>query len=117
MLEFEEFLKIEGCQTGRHCFTPVVTESKVGLVSQSLHAWIFIGMKTEEKVDCRIDHYQTPDQVHVSVFAKQVDKERSTVKFEADKVSLTVFLIELLTTLNRFSSTSLCQISSVSAAL
>lgn len=29
VLEFDEFLKIEGCQTGRHCFIPVVTEPKV----------------------------------------------------------------------------------------
>lgn len=36
-------------------------------------------------MDCRIDHYQTPDQVHVSVFAKKVDKERSSVLFEDTK--------------------------------
>lgn len=42
----------------------------------------------EEQVECRIDHYQTPNQVHVSVFAKQVDKERSTVQFEESKVTL-----------------------------
>lgn len=38
--------------------------------------------KTEE-VDCRIDHYQTMDKVYVSIFAKQVDKERSTIKFDS----------------------------------
>lgn len=35
---------------------------------------------------CRIDHYQTRDKVHVSVFAKNVDKERSRVKFDETKV-------------------------------
>ncbi|PPQ77512.1 hypothetical protein CVT25_011309 [Psilocybe cyanescens] len=75
VLEFDEFLKIEGCQTSRHCFIPVVTEPK-----------------TEEQVNCRVDHYQTPSQVYVSVFAKQVDKERSTVKFEDNKAILDLFL-------------------------
>ena len=44
--------------------------------------------QTEEFTDCRIDHYQTPANVHVSVFAKQVDKGRSTVVFESEKVPL-----------------------------
>lgn len=38
--------------------------------------------------DCRVDHYQTVDKVHVSIFAKKVDKERSTVKFEETQVSV-----------------------------
>ena len=42
--------------------------------------------QTEEFTNCRIDHYQTPANVHVSVFAKQVDKGRSTVIFESEKV-------------------------------
>lgn len=37
--------------------------------------------------DCRIDHYQTPQDVNVSVFAKQTDKEKSVVKFEEEQVS------------------------------
>jgi len=44
--------------------------------------------QTEEFTNCRIDHYQTPANVHVSVFAKQVDKGRSTVVFESEKVPL-----------------------------
>jgi hypothetical protein len=43
-------------------------------------------VKVDEQVACRIDHYQTADQVHVSVFAKKTDKERSIVKFEAESV-------------------------------
>lgn len=42
----------------------------------------------EEFTDCRIDHYQTPANVNVSIFAKQVDKGRSTVVFESEKVYL-----------------------------
>lgn len=44
--------------------------------------------QTEELTDCRIDHYQTPVNVNVSVFAKNVDKERSTVTFESERVCL-----------------------------
>jgi hypothetical protein len=53
VLEFFEFLNIKGCTEGKH---------------------LFVGAKKdetkEELVTCRIDHYQTPTQVHVSVFAK-----------------------------------------------
>jgi len=41
----------------------------------------------EEVVNCRIDHYQTPNTVHVTVFAKQTDKERSIVKIEENEVT------------------------------
>ncbi|KAH6918718.1 HSP20-like chaperone [Coprinopsis sp. MPI-PUGE-AT-0042] len=71
VLEFEEFLKIKGCKTGRHCF---VKKAKAN--------------QEEEPVQCRIDHYQTLDKIQMSVFAKKVDKEQSSVKFEDDKVHL-----------------------------
>ena len=35
---------------------------------------------------CRIDFYQTPKDVHVSVFAKKSDQERSKVTFEDRQV-------------------------------
>jgi len=70
VLEFDEFLRIEGCRSGRH---------------------LFVGPKKvddgeEELVDCRTDHYQTPRTVIVSVFGKQADKDKSGVKFEAEAV-------------------------------
>ncbi|KDQ60662.1 hypothetical protein JAAARDRAFT_31637 [Jaapia argillacea MUCL 33604] len=74
VLEFDEFLKIEGCTKGRHLFVP---KSKCDT--------------KEELADCRIDHYQTPSEVHVSVFAKQVDKQRSAIKFEEAKVHFDVY--------------------------
>jgi regulation of enolase protein 1 (concanavalin A-like superfamily) len=43
--------------------------------------------QAEESVDCRMDHYQTSSEVHVSVFAKKVDQERSTIKFDETQVS------------------------------
>ncbi|KAF8797898.1 chord-domain-containing protein [Phlegmacium glaucopus] len=75
VLEFDEFLKIKGCKIGRHVFVPVTNE-----------------LQSEEQVNCRIDHYQTRDQVHVTVYAKQVDKNRSSVQVGEDKVTLDLFL-------------------------
>lgn len=74
VLEFEEFLKIEGCKTGRHLFA------------------IKVKTEAEQMTTCRIDHYQTRDRVHVSIFAKQADKERSQVKFEETQISFDLYL-------------------------
>jgi len=96
VLEFDEFLKIGGCTHGRHLFAPkpkpstvcdpsVPPTSLATLVVRTRLADLSTS-QTEEFTNCRIDHYQTPANVHVSVFAKQVDKERSTVVFESEKV-------------------------------
>ncbi|WVR03801.1 hypothetical protein IAU60_000796 [Kwoniella sp. DSM 27419] len=75
VLEFAEFLKIEGCKEGKH---------------------LFVGAKKdetkEEIVNCRLDHYQTPLQVHVSAFAKGADKEKSRVTFDNQEIHLDLFL-------------------------
>lgn len=39
-------------------------------------------------VKCRIDHYQTPGEVHVSVYAKKADKEKSSIAFETNQASV-----------------------------
>ncbi|OAX38904.1 chord-domain-containing protein [Rhizopogon vinicolor AM-OR11-026] len=70
VLEFDEFLKIEGCKNGRHVFVPKQRTEP----------------QPEQLTDCRIDHYQTPKEVHVSVFARQADKEKSTVTIEENQV-------------------------------
>lgn len=38
-----------------------------------------------------MDHYQTPREVYVSVFAKQSDKDNSKVVIEEDKVNIDLF--------------------------
>ncbi|EIM90554.1 uncharacterized protein STEHIDRAFT_50891 [Stereum hirsutum FP-91666 SS1] len=76
VLEFDEFLKIEGCKKGRHVFVPKKSDED----------------EVQELVNCRIDHYQTPSAVHVSVFAKQADSSRSVVRFEQDQIHLDLFL-------------------------
>ncbi|KAH0830452.1 HSP20-like chaperone [Lanmaoa asiatica] len=75
VLEFEEFLKIEGCKKGRHVFVSKQSEELA-----------------EQFMECRVDHYQTPNEVHVSVFAKQADKERSEVTVEETQVHFDLYL-------------------------
>ncbi|KAL7283540.1 hypothetical protein ACG7TL_002974 [Trametes sanguinea] len=76
VLEFEEFLKIEGCKKGRHVFVPKKRADS----------------EEEEFTQCRIDHYQTPTEVHASVFAKQADANTSTVKIEENQIFLDLYL-------------------------
>lgn len=76
VLEFDEFLKIPGCTKGKHLFVPKTTPEQ----------------STETNVTCRLDHYQTPQDVHVSVFAKQGDKERSRVIIEENQLKLDIFM-------------------------
>jgi hypothetical protein len=53
----------------------------------TVHLWRANALQhVEEVVNCRIDHYQTPSTVYVSVFAKQADKDRSTIKIGENEV-------------------------------
>ncbi|TBU45742.1 chord-domain-containing protein [Dichomitus squalens] len=76
VLEFDEFLKIEGCTKGSHVFVP---KRKANT-------------QQEEFTQCRIDHYQTPSEVHASVFAKKADPEASTIKIQETEVFLDIYL-------------------------
>ncbi|EIW60059.1 chord-domain-containing protein [Trametes versicolor FP-101664 SS1] len=76
VLEFDEFLKIEGCKKGRHVFVPKQKADP----------------QEEEFTECRIDHYQTPSEVHASVFAKKADADTSTVTIEENQVFLDLYL-------------------------
>jgi hypothetical protein len=98
VLEFDEFLKIEGCKRSKHCFIGLTNAGKEG---------------DEELVQCRHDMYQTPTQVSTiikskferagtkevihlqvicSIFGKQSDKERSTIKLEEWTMHVDLFL-------------------------
>ncbi|KAM0753609.1 chord-domain-containing protein [Meredithblackwellia eburnea MCA 4105] len=74
-LDFDEFLKIPGCRRGRHLFVGSTTSQQ-----------------QEEIIECRVDHYQTPMQVHVSVFGKGADKELSKVIFEKEAMHVELHL-------------------------
>lgn len=50
-------------------------------------------LQKEKATTCRIDHYQTLSDVHVSIFAKNVDKDSCVVKFEETEVRSKTILI------------------------
>ncbi|KAJ1977083.1 hypothetical protein H4R35_002434 [Dimargaris xerosporica] len=85
VLEFEEFLKIKGCKTGKHRFLDDTTANEQTMAgNQGLAA------KGEadsmQKVDCRHDWYQTQSQVIMSIFAKNIDRAKSSIKLEDQKI-------------------------------
>lgn len=69
VLEFDEFLKIEGCKRAKHRFTDPKLPGE-----------------EEEFVECRHDWYQTQTSVIISVFAKKLDKQKVNVVFEENEV-------------------------------
>ena len=72
----------------RYVYDPPASPTSPAMLVVGIRLADLSTSQTEEFTDCRIDHYQTPANVHVSVFAKQVDKGRSTVVFESEKVPL-----------------------------
>ncbi|KAJ2684166.1 hypothetical protein IWW39_005074 [Coemansia spiralis] len=68
--DFDEFLRIKGCTLGRH---------------------LFVGTKPEKKVQvdkCRRDYYQMGSSVIVSIYAKKIDREASSVEFTPDTIKV-----------------------------
>ncbi|KAI8829055.1 chord-domain-containing protein [Chytriomyces cf. hyalinus JEL632] len=93
VLEFDEFLKIQGCKTGKHRFTdPEVHHFNLIYTARAqknlTSLQLLIKADIEQNVECRRDWYQTPTTVIVSIFAKKVDKAATTVQFSEDKVSI-----------------------------
>lgn len=73
VLEFDEFLKIEGCKTkSRHLFVGSKKDKKDGEVLE----------------DVRSDYYQTASSVISSFFLKKIQKENSSVEFTNKSVKL-----------------------------
>jgi len=68
VLEFDEFLKLEGCTDGKHRFLDIKKDEE------------------NEEVKCRYDWFQSSNLVTVSVYGKNVSKEESQVIFEDTKV-------------------------------
>jgi hypothetical protein len=58
----------------------------VALLPALIHLIVRPIQTEEEMIDCRIDHYQTPTEIHLSVYAKQVDRARSKVQFDDEHV-------------------------------
>ncbi|CAB4415183.1 unnamed protein product [Rhizophagus irregularis] len=73
VLEFEEFLKIKGCKKGKHLFVGSGKEVK---------------NVEKEIVQCRHDWYQTPTHIIMSIFAKKVDKQNSSITFKEKELDV-----------------------------
>lgn len=80
---------MKGCTTGRHVFVPKVAPGGpvcIRLSQFDADTVTEMHLQVEELTEARIDHYQTLSEVHVSVFAKKADPERSTVRIEETHV-------------------------------
>lgn len=79
VLEFSEFLTIEPCTTSKkgHLFAgqPKAASGE-----------------DEEPVDCRLDHYETPVDIRLTVYAKGADMDKSRVDMRSDEVQFSVWL-------------------------
>jgi hypothetical protein len=80
VLDFDDFLKIEPCSTAKsgHLF--------VGAPKTDA------GAGSEESVDCRMDHYETPNDVRLTVYAKAVDAGQSSIEFQEQGVVFSLLL-------------------------
>jgi len=65
-MEFDKFLEIEGCKTGFHKFVDKIDAS--------------------QHVHCRHEFYQSGASVTVSIYAKKVKKEESTIDIQPNKL-------------------------------
>lgn len=77
VLEFDQFLKLEGCTTkDRHLFIGSgKTKKEKEKAQQNAHS--------DKVTNVRYDFYQTPTQVIASFYLKKIDKAISRVEFHA----------------------------------
>lgn len=66
--EFDLFLQIVGCREGAHRFVPPPAPARA-------------------VVQCRSDFYQSPARVTLNIYAKKVDRSRSSVRIDAAAVT------------------------------
>ncbi|KAI6084414.1 integrin beta-1-binding protein [Hypoxylon rubiginosum] len=88
VLEFDQFMKLEGCKTSpRHLFIGSGQQKK-GKAADNTSAATATGNGEELLETVRNDFYQTPTTVIVSFFLKKIDKDKATVKFETQELVL-----------------------------
>lgn len=75
VLDFDDFLGIEPCTKAKHG-----------------HLFADVQLPQGDTVQCRIDHYETPADVRVTVYAKGVIPEESSIAFEQDRVEMSLCL-------------------------
>ncbi|KAN0064726.1 hypothetical protein ACQY0O_001781 [Thecaphora frezii] len=78
VLDFNDFLAIQPCTRAEsgHLFPSTNTHHE----------------GEEERVDCRIDHYETPTDVRLTVYAKGVEGDKSRITFEEQAVHFSLSL-------------------------
>lgn len=73
VLDFDDFLHIQPCTEARH-------------------GHLFFGQPAQagpgelELIDCRMDHYETPNDVRLTVYAKAVEVGASSIQFHEDRI-------------------------------
>lgn len=82
VLDFNDFLNIEPCSTAEsgHLFVGAPKAAADGSADG------------EESIDCRMDHYETPNDVRLTVYAKAVDAANSSIEFKPDAVVFSLLL-------------------------
>ncbi|PWN37452.1 chord-domain-containing protein [Meira miltonrushii] len=91
VLEFDEFLTIEPCTEAKTGHLFVGGGAKAIKSSQTNGPPS--GKDTDEiEADCRIDHYETPNDVRVTVYAKGVEMDRSKITLEGESVTFSLAL-------------------------
>jgi len=80
VLEFDEFMKIEGCKTKRrHCYVGKPKKKTEGRDGEATN------QSSEEMLDTvRNDFYQTASSVIVSFYLKKINKDEAKVDFSDD---------------------------------
>jgi hypothetical protein len=84
VLEFDEFMKIEGCKTKkRHCYIGKPRQKSGGTPGGESTG------QTEDRLESvRNDFYQTASSVIVSFYLKKIEKDKAKVVFSEDGLSV-----------------------------
>lgn len=113
-LEFEEFMKIEGCKRkNKHLFVGSNTSSDLVENISNVryeHEWLMID--STHALTYRHDFYQTSTSVIASLFLKKIDKGRAKIKF----ISSTKISLDLPTAENKVYKTELPLFSDIDTA-
>lgn len=84
VLEFDEFMKIEGCKTKkRHCYIGKPKRKADGTVDDGTTT-----QAADQIENVRNDFYQTVSSVIVSFYLKKIDKSKAKVEFSSDGLSV-----------------------------
>lgn len=105
VLDFADFLRIEPCSTSEsgHLFIqPLKNKAKLQSTANGngegssngaggddlLKSRGMTLREGEEEADCRMDHYETPDEIRMTIYSKGVKMEDSSIEIEEEDVSI-----------------------------